>query len=240
MALAFQAASAAISGTATSGTITWPGSPTDQLLIAVFGFEGVASGSGPWIDHIDDGLSLHGWKRVGYQAPSATGCGIEVWDLWDWDSGPSTAFSFVSSLPYVARGLVYTGQYVDAEFAADGVRASTTLQVTGDDANAPSVYAYDNEMLVVCAAQELQTPGWGTPTGCTQRFDSARGGSYGNVEITAADKSVSEGDTGLIPWDTVAETGSSKGATITLALRPVAAVVAATSPLIAVEYAVAL
>lgn len=244
--LAFQAASPAVDGASVSSlTITWPGTFTAQLLIAVLGFEGVlaaggggtGSFDGGWVASIGDGVSTHGWIRACLEPPSADGGnGLEVWYLWSWDAGPTTQFNFDAARTAVAQGAVYTGQ-LDS---AGALRAATAAQVTGDDPAAPSIYAYVDELLVACAADQLQSPGYGTPTpaGWTKRFDNARASTYGNVEITLADAPVTvEGDSGTIPWAATAAAAGTKGATATLAIRPTAAVVAATSPLIAVEFA---
>jgi hypothetical protein len=234
--IAFQAASAPQSSAgASSATITWPGSPSGQMLLAVFGFENVLAASGPWVDHSESG----GWERAFYQPPSADGgCGLEVWNTQGWSSGPTTKFDFVASEAYVAEGAVYTGQYTGA---GDVVRASVSRQVTGDDPAAPSAYVFASELVIVAAADLLATPGYGTPTpaGWTKRFDNARGGAFGNVEITIADKlAATEGNTGDIPWSAVTSPAGAHGATATLAIRAAAAVIASTSPLLVVEYAI--
>lgn len=233
MSVAFQAASSAVSSAgASSATITWPGSPSGQLLIAVFGFE-VGAGTGPWVSN--SGLSA-GWQRCFYQPPSATGSGLEVWNVQEWNTGPTTTFNFASSYPYVAQGLVYTGQYTGA---GNVVRASASQTVTGNNPSAPTLYVYAQEMVVALAAEKLSSPGWASPSGYSERMDNARGGSFGNVEITAADKLAAvEGLTGALQFTATSAGGSDKGATATIAIRAAGSVVAATSPLILVEYAV--
>ena len=251
MAIAFASATSAISSASAgfSGDLTWTGSPSSQLLLAVFGFENVNASSGPWImldpthTHVGSGS---GWARVCYQPPSADGGnGLEIWAAI-WTSGPSTSFLFDATYAYVGRGLVYTGEYnpgaaLEDVTASPVIRAAVTAQVTGDNPAAPSVFAFVGEMLVVCGSDQLQSPGFGTPTpaGYTSRIDSERGGSFGNVEITAADHTVTtEGDTGSIPWTATASTGTTKGATATLAIRPAAAVIANTSPYLNLEWPV--
>ncbi len=246
--IAFNAVTSAQAGTASTTQLTWVGSPNGGILLALFGFEGVAPGSGPWIDENGHDLDVsgagHGWKRLFYQAPSNTGCGLEMWGTCDWSSGADTDFPFLASYSYVARGAQYTGQLSDTSGHVTGgtYRAVTSSQWTGNNPEAPSVYAFENELVIAVSALEMSSPGFGTPTpsGWSQRLDSARSG-FGTVEITLADTLMEvEGATGQIPWSASAETGSSKGGTATLAVRPTAAVVAATSPLIAVEYAVPL
>lgn len=234
MSIAFQGASAAVSSSlASSSTITWPGSPSGQLLLAVFGLENVNVGSGPWVSGTP---GFGGHARVFYQEPSANGGnGLEVWVANGWSTGAFTTYTFTGSYAYVGQGYTYTGQ----KTGSGVVRAYASQAWTGNNPEAPAVYTFANEMLIVAAADQLQSPGYGTPTpsGWTKRDDQKRGGTYGNVEITAADKLTTvEGDTGAIPWSATASTGTTKGATATLAIRPAAALVEATSPLIAIEY----
>lgn len=236
MAIAFQAVSAAITGVSgSSGVITWPGAPSNQQLIAVFGFESEAAGSGPYIN--DSGSSA-GWRRIVSQAPSATGSGLEVWAGSPWTIGATTTFNFTGSYTYVGRGLVYTGEYFGVVNDAAGVRGGASAQVVGNNPAAPSIYAYVNEMLVACAADTL-TAGYGnpTPTGWSAaRFDSARSGA-GTVEITAADFPVTvEGNSGTVPWTATASPGGAAGGTAILAIRPLASAPSSTSPLISVTY----
>lgn len=256
--IAFNAVTPAISDAAAgfSDPLVWVGSPSRQLLLAVFGFEGVAAGSGPYIQYDPSGVHgttpTGGWARVLFEPPSATGNALEVWAAY-WGAGPSTRFLFTGTYDYVARGLMYTGQYDTGTLYAAGngtVRAFAKDQVSGDDPACPAIYAFVDEMLVALASDQLQSPGFGTPTpaGWSSRFDSERGGSFGNVEITAADKlTTAEGDTGPIPFDAVAAAAGTKGATATLAIRPASSShfppptpPPATSPRIAFEYAVAL
>lgn len=233
MSVAYQASSSAVSGTATSTTITWPGSPSGQLLIAAFAFE-VGSGTGPWVSSAASG----GWSRCFYQAPSAAGCGLEVWNTQGWSSGASTMFNFGASYPYVATGIVYTGQYTGA---GNVVRASLSDAVTGNDPDAPSLYVYEGEMVVAFAAEKLSSPGWVSPAGYSERLDNSRGGGFGNAELTAADKLAAiEGLTGSLGFTATSAGGTDKGATATIAIRAAAQIVAATSPMIAIEFGVAL
>lgn len=244
--IAYQDKSAAVSGTSAAGmTITWPGSPAGQLLLMVLGVEGASPGDGPWIV-LDDGnvfgglSSASGWRRVLSRAPSATGSGLEVWAVI-WTSGPSTVAWFGGAhLTFVAQGLVYTGEYDPGVPLTDDpstVHSAASAAVSGDNPTAPSVYAFADELVIALAADQLQSPGYAAPAGWTDRFDSARGATFGNVEITAADKPITvEGDTGSIPWSATASPSGAKGATATLAIRAADAIVAATSPLITIEY----
>lgn len=249
MSIFFQGSTNADSGVATTtGILTWPASPVNQLALAILGVEGVASGSGPWIDpnagHPYDSNAT-GWYRVLWRAPSATGNGLEVWASVH--GAGTTQFAFLSgvgTLSYVIRGLLYGGTFVAAghtDPSSNGmISGSTSAQVTGNNPAAPSVFAFQNELVVAVAADQLQAPGYGTPTPpgwSAPRFDSSRGGSFGNVEITGADTTVGvTGNTGTIPWAATAATGTTKGATATLALRPASQPPAATTPVLRFSY----
>lgn len=248
MGLAFHAATAAVSSSSdSSATLTWvgsPGSPGD-MLIAAFGFEGVSAGAGPWIPDNSGFLAAAGWARALFQGPSATGCGLEVWHTDGWTTGATQTFAFDTTHSYVAQGFQYTGQLVGDLSAV--VRIAATAQTTGDNPQTPSIYTFQNEMVVAFASDQLTTPGYGTPTsptGFTKRGDSARGSTFGNVEITAADKlTVVEGDTGAITWTAASASGSNKGATGVIAIRPPAGTIppatpGATSPHIRIKFAV--
>jgi len=257
LAISFVGAAAAISGASQpySDAITWPDATQTDLVLAVFGFEGVAGGSGPYIDYDPSGvhgtIEGNGWVRLLYQAPSASGNALEVWAAFR-GTGTSTSFLFTGSYSYVARGLQYRGEYnpgggsyVDFVNGNGTVRAYSTAQVTGNNPAAPSVYAFANEMVIALGSDQLQSPGFGTPTsptGFTNEVDSARGGSFGNVEITAADKLATiEGLTGSITWTATASTGTTKGTTATLVVRPASGSSSpptTTAPLLNLEWAV--
>ncbi len=84
------------------------------------------------------------------------------------------------------------------------------------------MYAFQNELVLAVGAEIVNTPGFGTPTpaGWTKRVDTARSSSFSNVSVTLADMNAAvSGDTGAIPWS-AAVTGSPKGATATIAIRP--------------------
>jgi hypothetical protein len=248
MAITFLNAASPVSGSSvTSVSIPRASSTLDDFLLIVLGFEGVAAGSGPWVVDSSGSAQLgttEGWARVCYQAPAATGCGLEVWAAINHGISAVTA-NFASAKTLIAQMFAWSGEYHGGptDFIADGgtFRAATTEQVSGDNPQAPSIYSFVDELVVVCAADELQSPGYGTPTpaGWTKRDDQKRS-AFGNVEITLADKITTvEGDTGSIPWAATAAAAGSKGATATLAVRPPASPPTATSPLIAVEFAVA-
>lgn len=238
MSIAFQGISSAISsGSASSGTITWPGSPSNQLLLGIFGFENVNANSGPWISDTDGAT---GFARLFYQNPSANGgCGLEVWLAKFWSVGASTPFNFFTTRAFVAIGATYSGQYTTVDGSIiDVVRATTQQTWTGNNPQGPDVYALVNEMVITVGAIQLQSPGYGSaPAGWTKRADAARGGTFGNVEIVIGDQLIAlEGDTGAIVWTANAASGSSKGAMATFAVRPAATPPVSTSPYILAEY----
>lgn len=216
-----------------------------DLLVLALGIEGQAPGSGPWVDESGSGPgtgvigSGSGWRRACYQAPDATGSGLEIWvSIWGGGSGTIT-LNLLSSLNTIILLGAWSGAYAPTGHITDGaLRAAVSAQVSGDDPAAPSVYAYVDEILIAAGADKLLSPGWGTPTpsGWAQESDGARAGTHGNVEAVLADKAVTvEGNSGSIPFP-ASESGSAHGATATLAIRP--SPPAATSPLIAVEFAV--
>lgn len=220
--------------------------PFDLLLI-VLGFEGVAAGSGPWVTPNTNSSSpdmgpAHGWKQVLEQSPGATGCGLEVWAAI-LTSGSSTKVDFDAA--YNVQGLmaIYRGEFYDSGpvyINGGAIRGAVSKQVTGDNPDCPSVYSFVDEILIAIGADTL-SGGWGTPTpaGWTSRADYSRAGA-GTVEITLADKPTTvEGDTGAIPFSAAASPGGAHGATATLSARPTSPPPTATSPLIAVEFAVA-
>jgi hypothetical protein len=212
MSIAFQAASAAVTGTATSGTITWPGSPSNQMLIAVFAFDAVTVG--PFVK--DSGTS-GGWSRAFSQAPSASGTGIEVWASTPWSSDATTTFNFFASETFVAQGIVYTGQ-----FQGDAVRATSSQAWTGANPQTPAIFSFAGEMLVAVAGDTLAAGGFGTPTpgGSTSRFDSTLAGA-GTAELTAADRLTAvDGVIGPFTWTATGSPVGAHGAAGVLAIKP--------------------
>lgn len=225
MSFAFRAAGAATSfSAATSISVARPaGTATDDFLLLVVGVEAVTSG--PWVSpnntagHISN---ANGWQQVFAQAPSASGAGLEVWAAVNGGSGPVTV-DLASSLTGESVMLGWTGEYFTTGTIFDGaVRSSATSQVSGANAAAPSLFAFQNELVIALAAQIVNSPGFGTPTpaGFTKRFDAARSSSYSNISVTVADLTQpANGTTGTIPWVTTV-TGTPKGATGTIAVVP--------------------
>lgn len=235
--------SASTTGSQTSVTISQAGGSGDLMVLAL-GFEGRAAGSGPWVDTsaATPGSGIigpaTGWYQVGYQAPSATGNGLEVWAAFH--GGTTAQANFTGSYSAIAAMAAYSG-VIAAAIGSSVLRDSTFAQWTGDDPECPSIVAVRRELVVACAAHELQSPGYGDPTppGWTTRVDAKRGGAFGNVEVAIADiVAAADGATGQIPFNATAETGTTKATTATLAVRAPAEVFAAGSPLVHVEYAV--
>lgn len=196
------------------------------LALLVLGFEGVGAGSGPWVDPSGSGPGTgilgpgSGWLKILHQAPSATGCGLEVW-VANWGaSSTSIQANFTSSLAAIMALLFYDGA---ASGAGSGstVRASASAQVTGNNPTAPDIYAYQNELVIRVAAQKVNSPGYTAPTGNTQQLDAARGNTHGNIELAVADAIAAvNGNAGTAAFS-AATTSSPKGATASLAIRPV-------------------
>lgn len=249
MSLAYKATSAVAAVSAASEIdLNTPSSSFGDLLVSVIGVEGVAGGSGPWIDAnvgqltTDYGGPFTGWKQVAMIAPSATGVGVEVWAAL-YSSGTHVWWKFNANQSAVARMVTYTGAYSLSNQITDGaVRAAATNQWTGNNPQAPSIYAYLNEMLLAFAAEEMSSPGYGTPTpaGWTTRFDNARSG-YGTAEITVADfiPVTVEGASGVIPWSANGALSTSKGGAGVLAIRPTVVLPAATNPAIRMRWSTA-
>lgn len=220
MAIAFESLSSLDSGAAgTSTTLDWTAggsTPSGQTLIAILGFEGVAAGSGPYVSSV----SQAGWNYLATQPPPATGNGLEVWYTNGWSSGNTTTFNFGVAETWVARGLIYNGQFRGIGAA---IRTFTAQQWTGNNPQAPSITPFTGEMVIAVASDQLAGVGYGAPTspaGYTLRIDNARAGVFGNVEITAADHLATVGTpTGAITWTTNTATGTTKGATMTFVLR---------------------
>lgn len=199
------------------------GAATHDFLLIALAFEAVTSG--PWVSDSNTAAHLgtsQGWKRLFVQAPSASGAGLEAWAAVNGGAG-SVTVDLLSSLTGIAVMLGWTGEYFTTGSINDGcVRDSESAQWTGANAEAPSLFAFQNELVIALAAQIVQSPGFGTPTpdGWTARFNGSRSSSFSNVSLTVADLvQPLNGDTGSIPWSTTVS-GSPKGATGTIAVIP--------------------
>jgi len=225
MAWSFAGSDHAYVAAATSMSLTPPATP--GLFYAwVFAFNGVAAGSGPWVKPWATGDPpnaigpTHGWIQAGFQAPSGSGVGIEVWVAINGGSGPRQA-NFTGS--FACQGAVgaWSGAYAPFGSINDGaLRAATFAQVTGNTPASPSGNAVTGDLVIPCAADLMLTPGFGTPTGYTARIDAFDNG-YGSAETAFADAvAAATGATGTITWPGNATTSGTLGTTATLLVKP--------------------
>jgi hypothetical protein len=227
MAFAFIGNANANATGATSLTCNRPaGVAVGNLIVAVYAFEGVAPGSGPWIVPNIGQLSTHfigpsqGWDQACWQTPSAAGVGIEVWVAIH-GSGTDQSAQFAVAQNAVTVTGAWSGEYNPSGIITSGIiRLAPTGQVTGNQPAAPSVLANGGELIVACGGDLMGGGGFGTPSGFTNRVDATRAGA-GTVEATLADATVpSAGATGPITFPNAAAAGTTRGATATLAVVP--------------------
>lgn len=196
-----------------------------DLIVGVFAFEGVAAGSGPWIIPNSGQFSssyigpAQGWQQACWQTPGATGVGVEVWCALH-GTGTVQNAMFAASQNAVTVTVAYGGEYnPNGSISGGAVRVATTSQVAGNQPAAPSVNANNGELIVACAGDLMTASKFGTPSGTTNRVDVTRSGA-GTVEATIADLStVAAGNTGPITFPNAAASGTTRGATATLAIR---------------------
>lgn len=198
-----------------------------DLIVVVYAFQNVGSSSGPWSIPNTGQFSTafigpaEGWQQACWQAPSATGVGIEVWCAINGAAGSQVRkLALASSQQCQVALATYSGAYAPNGSIRDGaVRAATTAQVVGNQPAAPSIYAFANELVVAVAGDLMTGAGFGTPAGYTNRIDAAGGGA-GNAEATVADAVAQlTGLTGLITFPNNAASGATAGTTATLAIR---------------------
>lgn len=197
-----------------------------NLILAVVAFEAVAAGSGPWIvPNIGQFSSNYigpsqGWQQVCFQAPAASGVGIEVWAAIH-KSGAVQNAKFAAAQNAVMVTAAWSGEYnPTGSIGAGTVRLAPTAQVTGNQPPAPSVTANNGELVVACYGDLMTGAGFGTPSGFTNRVDVARSGA-GTVEAAIADATaVAAGATGPITSPQNAASSTTRGATATLAIVP--------------------
>ncbi len=202
----FGVGSAAPFAAATGATVNTPiGLQQGDLLVVVFGFEQVGSGSGPWVS----GTPQAGWSRGMFQDPSATGSGLEVW-VANWDTGIFTNFNFNGTYDGIAREAAYRcGNALPPTFSDP-----QTQQQSGDNPAAPSTTTiHDGDEVLICAAYQLTAPGFGTVAPYAQAFDNTRAG-FGTVEITLhnAPQAI-KGASGGATWTATASPAGHDGAT---------------------------
>lgn len=227
MAFAFVSSTNASATGASSLTANVPaGAAAGTLLVAVYAFEGVAAGSGPWIipnittHAVADIGPITGWMQACWQTPSVTGVGIEVWCAI-YSTGATFKADFTTTQNAVVVGGAWTGEYnPNGQITGSPPRIATTAQVTGNQPAAPSVTPNTGELVIACGGDLMTASKFGTPSGFTNRVDVARSGS-GTVEATIADLVASTaGSTGPITFPNNAAATTTAGSTATLVIVP--------------------
>lgn len=209
--------------------------PLGDLIMYVIAVENVAAGSGPWVapNTTTPGTAVigpaTGWEQVLYQAPSATGVGLEVWAAIEGVTSPqgNRIINLVSTLSGSVVCGKWSGPYAPTGLITDGaIRSSAKQQWTGNSPQSPAVTPQSGDLVVPVGAMTMTTPGFGTPTGSgsesayTSRTDAARSG-FGTAEAVIGDaQALVAGTTGAITWPGSASPSSAKGAMGTIVVRP--------------------
>lgn len=197
-----------------------------NIMILAFAFEGVAAGSGPWVAPNTGSFGgnyigpANGWQQIIQQDPSGTGTGLEVWAAVH-QAGSVNYAMFTGTYSAVVVAAAWSGEYAPNNVIQDGaIRVTAQAQVTGNAPPAPSVFADNGELVVAVGADAMTGSLFGTPSGYTNRVDVARSGA-GTAEATLADAvAATTGNTGAITFPNNAASGTTHGATATLAIRP--------------------
>ena len=212
----------------TSLTFNKPtGVAAQQFIVAVFAFEGVAAGSGPWIIPNTGQLSnvmvgpAEDWLQVCWQGPSASGVGIEVWAAIQ-ESGTQQGATFTAAQNVVGVAAAWSGEYnPTGNITPATVRLAPTQGVVGNAPAAPAVVANVGELIIACGGDTMSAGGFGSPSGYTNRIDARRSGA-GTVEAALADATAQfAGNTGPITFPNAASASTAYGSTATLVVRPV-------------------
>lgn len=202
------------------------GTLTGHLVVAAFAFEGVAGGSGPWINPNNGAFSSNyigpsqGWIQACQIDPAGVGVGLEVWCAVN--SGGTHQFAkFNGTQSCTTVTAAYSGEYAPNNTILDGaIRTSATARVTGNAPPAPSVDAVAGDLLIAIGADEMTVAQFGSPATFTNRVDVTRAGA-GTAEGTIADGlAAASGATGLITFPNNAASSGTLGTTATLAIRP--------------------
>lgn len=234
MAFSFIAAASSDGTGVTSLQYNVPvGTTPGDLLVGVWAFEGVAPGSGPWIIPNVGQLQPLGigpagnWFQYGFQAPGATGVGIEVWLAIDVSASNPTAF-FTAAQNVSSVMCTYRGEYnPNGIITGAPPRLFPTQQVTGHQPPAPTVTVNVGELVIAVAGDTMTGAAFGTPSGFTNRVDHTRGAA-GNVEATIADRIATvAGPTGPITFPNNASSAAARGSTETLVFSPAPSVASA-------------
>lgn len=219
-------ASAAVTGATELDCSRPAGVTVGSLIIALYAFEGVAAGSGPWIIPNSGQFSTayigpsQGWQQVCWQSPAAAGVGVEVWAAIH-KSGTVQDAIFAAAQNAVTVTVAYSGEYNPTGVIGGGtVRLAPTAQVTGNQPAAPAVAANAGELVVALGGDLMGGGGFGAPSGATSRVDVNRAGA-GTVEAVIADLTATvAGNTGPITFPNAAAAAATRGATATLAIVP--------------------
>lgn len=201
------------------------GTAVGNLIIAVYSFENVTAGSGPWITPNTGAFNNNyigpatGWLQLCQLDPIGTGFGLEVWGAVH-GNGTIQYAMFNGTYSAVTVTAAWSGEYAPNGSIFDGaVRVATTQQWTGNAPASPSVFAIGGE-LVIAVGADAMTATFGNPSGYTDRIDTARAGA-GTAQATIADAVAgSTGNTGAIQFPNSAFTTTTQGAMATLAIRP--------------------
>lgn len=219
-------ANAAATGATEVDGVVPAGVAAGQIIVALFAFEGVAAGSGPWIipnsgQFTSDFIGpVTAWQQLCWQSPSLAGVGIEVWGAI-YSSGAFLKAKFAAAQNAVMVAGAWSGEYnPGSSIVAAPPRLAPTAQVTGDQPAAPSVQANAGELIVALAGDLMGAGGFGTPSGKTSRVDATRAGA-GTVEAVIADYTPTvAGATGPITFPNPAAAATTRGTTATLAIVP--------------------
>lgn len=198
------------------------------FMCAVYAFDNVAPGSGPWITPNNGQFSTAfigpstGWQQAAWIAPASAGVGIEVWCAINGAAGSqvrSVALGAAQTCEVVVGS--WSGAYAPNGSINDGaVRAVATRQPTGNAPAAPSIFAFAGELVIAVCGDRMTAAKFGTPAGFTNRVDQAIGAA-GTVEATEADAvAAASGLTGAIPFPNAAASSGQAGGSATLAIRP--------------------
>lgn len=227
MAFAYRGnASAAGTGVTSLDCLRPAGTQVGDFIAAVYAFENVAAGSGPWIVPNIGQLASNfigpaeGWQQACWSAPGAAGVGIEVWVAVHGTGANQTA-QFATSQNVVTVAAAWGGEYNPTGTMPGGApRLAPTAQVTGNQPAAPSVLGNQGELVIACGADLMGASGFGSPSGFTNRVDATRAGA-GSVEAAIADATLGQaGDTGLITFPNNAASTTTRGTTATLVVIP--------------------
>jgi hypothetical protein len=133
--------------------------------------------------------------------------GFVVWFHNSWTTGTTSAFTLKTTYNYAARGALYNG------LTYDGVtNMMSTAFSTGGTGNNPATSTMSRaagDILIGIMAETLASPGFGTPTASgggamNVRFDNERASTFGNIEITLADRLEASSTSAAVAWTATA------------------------------------